>query len=824
LLLLSSPVKDSIMKYIKFILSITITLSLLYALNTRLIISNNPIPPLGKFLDPHSGFWQNAESINGNTEEAIINIEGINNSVDIVFDNNQIPHIFAENNNDLYLAQGYVIAKMRLWQMEFQTHAAAGRISELIGEKGINFDRTQRRKGMVFGAKKTLETMKNEPELFKLIEAYAQGANNYINSLNYKDLPLEYKLLDYTPEPWTPLKTALIQEYMIDNLTGWDCDLENTNALQLLGEDDFNLLFPDWISGIEAVVPTNAPWEFSPIPIAENTSSTPSSLTKNIIDKPDPDNGSNNWVVSGTKTKSGKPIFANDMHLGLNLPSLWIIMQLHSPDVNVMGYTFTGAPGIVEGLNDSIAWGFTNSPRDTKDWYNITFKDDSKNEYLYDSIWRKTEKIVEEIKIRGDSSFMDTVIYTHHGPVVYDDSFLSSNNSTNNYALRWIGHDPSQLINAIYLLNRSNNYDDYRFALNYWEAPSQNIAFASTSGDIAITVQGKFPAKWKGQGKFLLDGSIPSHEWQNFIPMEQNAFQYNPERGFVSSANQHAVDPQYPYYFYNGNNEYYRNRRINRLLDSLTSITPENFMGMHQDTYNIKAEEVLPLFLDSLEINNLNEISKTHANKLSSWNYYYEAASLTPILFELWWNNFKILLWDEFDRDDIALIYPNDFNTTHFIKNYPENEFIDIKKTPEKETLSQLINTSFKLAIDDLNSWDNQNDTPTTWANYKNTNITHLARIPAFSRSNVQTGGNGNTINAMKSNWGPSQRLIVEMTSPPKAWSIYAGGQSGNPGSPYYDNLIDQWRDGEYIELLFMKSPESHSEHINNKITLQSKQ
>lgn len=823
MLLFSSPVKDGIMKYMKFILSITITLSLLYALNTRLLIDGNPIPPLGKFLDPYSGFWQNAESVNENTEEVTVNLEGVTNKVDIVFDNNQIPHIFAKNNNDLYMAQGYIIAKMRLWQMEFQTHAAAGRVSELIGEKGINFDRTQRRKGMVFGAKKTLETMKNEPELFKLIEAYALGANNYIGSLNYKDLPLEYKLLDYTPEEWTPLKTALIQEYMIDNLTGWDCDLENTNALQLFGEDNFNLLFPDWIPGIEAVVPTTAPWEFTPIPIDVNTTSTPTSLTKNIIDRPDPDNGSNNWVVAGSKTKSRKPILANDMHLGLNLPSLWIVMQLHSPDVNVMGYTFTGAPGIVEGLNDSIAWGFTNSPRDTKDWYDITFKDASRNEYLYDSIWRKTKKIVEKIKVRGDSIYLDTVIYTHHGPVVYDDSFLSSNNSTNNYALRWIGHDPSQLINAIYLLNRSKNYDDYKSALNYWEAPSQNIAFASTSGDIAITVQGKFPVKWKGQGKFLLDGATPSHEWQGFIPMEQNAFQYNPERGFVSSANQHAVDPQYPYYFYNGNNEYYRNRRINRLLDSLTSITPEDFMNMHQDVYSIKAEEVLPLFLDSLLDENLNDTEKAFVSKLKGWNYNFEATSDTPILFELWWENFKALLWDEFDRDDMALIYPNDFNTTFIIKNHPEIEFIDNKNTLEKETLSQLINTSFNLAVEGLSEWDQKNDLPTTWANYKKTNITHLARIPALSRNNVQTGGHANTINAMKSNWGPSQRLIVEMTSPPKAWTIYAGGQSGNPGSPYYDNFIDKWRDGEYIELPFMQSPESHLDQVKNKITLQSK-
>lgn len=811
------------MKFLKFIISALVTICLIYILNTRLVIGGNPIPPLGKFLDPFCGFWQNAEKIANQSEEVIINLEGIKDEVEIVFDNNQVPHLFAKNDYDLYLAQGYIVAKMRLWQMEFQTHAAAGRISELIGEKALTFDRTQRRKGMVFGANKTLQIMRQETELYKLIEAYAQGVNNYISSLNYKDFPLEYKLLDYSPETWTPFKTALIQEYMIDNLTGVDTDLENSNAKQLLGEANYNLLFPDWLPGIEAVVPTNKPWDFTPLAVTGDSSALPMASVAKVIATPDPDNGSNNWVVSGSKTKSGKPILANDMHLGLNLPSLWIVMQLQSPTVNVMGFTFTGAPGIVEGVNDSVSWAFTNSPRDVRDWYKIEFKDENKNQYAYDNSWRETERNIEKILIRDGVPFIDTVIYTHHGPVVYDENFLSNIDNSNNYALRWIGHEPSQLINAIYLLNRSKNYDDYKSALNYWEAPSQNIAFASTNGDIAITSQGKFPLKWREQGKFLLDGAKPSHEWQGFIPMEHNAFQLNPERGFVSSANQHAVDPDYPYYFYNSNNEYYRNRRINRLLDSLNSIVPSDIMKMHQDVYSIKAEEVLPLFLDSLDVEKLANDQQNYAKNIGNWNYYFDAKEESPILFELWWINFKQLLWNEMDQKDMALIYPNDYSTTHFIKNYLDNDFIDNKNTEEKETLSSLINSSFINATEKLTEWKNGNSFESTWANYKSTNITHLARIPAFSRSNVQTGGHGNTINAMKSNWGPSQRLIAEMTSPPKVWFVYGGGQSGNPGSPYYDNFINSWRDGDYLELELMSTTKSNPASIKSSIILQSK-
>jgi len=812
------------MKIIRFVIPLLITSSLIYFLSNSLSLGGSSIPPLGHFLNPFEGFWQNAESTENENVEETIYLDGALDNVEIVFDKNHVPHIFAQNDHDLYLAQGYVIAKLRLWQLEFQTHAAAGRISELIGENGIRFDRLQRRKGMVFGASKSLEAMKSDPEIFKIIASYAQGVNLYINSLDYKDLPIEYKLLNYSPETWTPLKTALIQQYMIDNLTGWDCDLENTNALQVFGEENFNFLFPEWVEGIEPVVPSDTTWAFEPSPTSVISQPIAiAGVTPSTIEMPDPDNGSNNWAVSGKKTKSGKPMLANDMHLGLNLPSLWVVMQLNAPGVNVIGNTFTGSPGIVQGFNSSVAWAFTNSPRDVRDWYNITFKNQSKNEYLYDSAWKSTTKVIEEIKVKNGSTYIDTVTYTHHGPVVYDNSFMSTSSSENNYSLRWIGHEPSRLINALYILNRARSHEDYKKALTFWDAPAQNIAFVSGDGEIAITAQGRFPLKSKGQGKFLMDGSNPAHEWQGYIPMEHNAYQYNPKREFVSSANQHAVDSRYPYYFYNGSNEYYRNRRINALLDSLNNITVEDFMTMQQDTYSIKAQEVLPLFLDSLYQTSLSDNEKRFVQKLSEWNYYYSANLDTPILFELWWTNFKNILWDEFDRTDLVLLQPNDFNTTHIIKNYPNHKFIDVAETPELENLTQIINGSFKLAIENMVKWEDQNDSETTWANYKGTGITHLARIPAFSKSNVQTGGNGNTINAMKSNWGPSQRLIVEMTDPPTAWFVYAGGQSGNPGSPYYDNYIDKWRDGQYMELILMPSSESHQDQLKNKITIQPK-
>ncbi len=808
------------MKIIRLLFSLTITVTITYFFSTGHSIGGNNIPPVGHFLNPFEGFWQNAEAdeISFDSE---ISIEELQASVSIQYDSNLVPHIQASSDHDLYMAQGYVVANLRLWQMEFQTHAAAGRLSELIGEKAINFDRLQRRKGMVYGAEATLDYFENNAYLAPLIEAYSIGVNAYISSLSYKDLPLEYKLMDYSPEPWSQLKTALILQYMVDNLTGFDNDLENTNARNLFGSETYDLLFPDRPKGIEPTIATDpdSPWDFDPLPATPVSQETIESYTSNTFEKPDPSNGSNNWAVSGSKTKSGHPILSNDTHLGLNLPSLWIMMQLRSPTVNVYGYTFAGALGITIGHNDSTAWGFTNAPRDTRDWYNITFKDDRKTEYLYDSGWRAAMHKIEEIEVKGSDLYYDTVIYTHHGPVVYDDSFLNEDQKERYYALKWGGHNPSRVQNALLLLNRADNYEEHIAAIEYWDSPPQNIVFSSTQGDIAMTVQGDFPIKWEGQGKFLMDGSNPAHEWGATIPKAHNAKVLNPEKGFVASANQHSVDSLYPYYFYNTSNAYYRNRRINDLLADKQNITTQDMTDMLMDSYSIEAAEVLPILLDSLETDRLSSEQLDYVDKLKLWNYVYSANKQTPLVFNTWWLNLYKSIWDEFDIDTLAMARPSRYNTYLLIRDNSSLEFFDIKSTAQKETLTDLINLSFDQAIKDINEWSAENP-EYNWGDHKATKILHLSRIKDLSILNIPIDGHRYAINSTKGQHGPSQRLVVEMTSPPQAFGIYPGGQSGNPGSYYYDNMVEYWRTGKLLPLLFMQPNQNYNDQIMVSQTL----
>lgn len=792
------------MKLTKFLLSLISTIAIFYILNTKL----GSIPPIGKFLDPSHGIWQNEhdESLTGD-----VNITGLSEPVTVHYDEQLIPHIFAQNDNDLYRAQGYITAKHRLWQMEFQTYASAGRLSEIIGEKALNYDRAQRRKGMVFGAENAMEKMKEDPEILDFIENYSEGVNDYINELNPKDFPVEYKILDYKPEPWTVKKTALLLMYMTDMLCGGDSDLEYTNALRELGKERFDLLYPDFFDVNDPVIPKETDWSFIDVKMTETPQSElPLDSIAETMEKPDPDNGSNNWAISGSKSYSGNPILANDPHLGLNLPSIWFVMQLATPEHNSYGATLPGALGVISGFNTNVAWGETNATRDVKDWYKIEFKDNTRAQYQYNGEWKNTTLRLEEIQIKGKETFIDSVIYTHHGPVSYDHSF-KGNGQKEGFAMKWIGHIGGNNQRTLLNLNSAKNYDDYLNALQHWVAPAQNFVFASTEGDIALWIQGLFPNKWKGQGKFLMDGSNPEHDWQSFIPKAFNAHTKNPERGFVSSANQHPVDPSYPYYVFNDGYEPYRNRVINDFFNSKEKFTIQDIKNLQNNNYNLKASELLPYIFDHMDTSTLSSEEMALFNTIKDWDFNSEVNQMAPSIWDLWWKNLYNLTWDELKSEAIAFKTPFTYQTIYLLKKDPNDPFMDIVETPEKESSHDLFLISFKETASELIAWKAEHG-EYDWGSYKATFVGHLLQaLPAFSRLNMPIGGDRNTVNAADKNHGPSWRMIVELTSPPTALGIYPGGQSGNPGSKYYDNFIDKWAAGDYFNALFMQDSNSTS-------------
>lgn len=790
------------MRYLGFLLSLFFSILLGVVLNMQI----GSLPPIGKLLDPNHGFWQNCYS-EDRLANSSVKLQGLTSPVEVVYDENLIPHIFAQNEVDLYRTQGYVTAQHRLWQMEFQTMAAAGRISEIVGPMALDLDRMTRRKGLAYSAEQAEKYIQKEhPETYRLMEAYADGVNQYISQLNFARMPLEYKILAYKPEEWNVYKSALLLKYMADMLVG-DRDLEFTNTRKLIGTEWFDKLFPEFPEENDPVIEKERVWDFNPllISVPEGINYPDSLIVQEPLANPEDGVGSNNWAVAGSKTKSGQPILANDPHLGLNLPSLWYAMQLTTPTHSVKGATLPGALGIISGFNEHIAWGVTNATRDLRDWYGIKFRDQSRREYFYNNQWIPTTFRVEEIRVKGQNAFLDTVAYTHHGPVVFDRSFRNDRQDVN-FSLKWTAHLESNEQQTFLSLNKSADHADYIRALDFYTSPAQNFVFASGDGDIAMQVQGRFPLKWKGQGKFLMDGSDPKYEWAGYIPFDQNPSTLNPSRGFVSSANQHSVDQSYPYYIFDNSFEHYRNRRLNRRLSEMSEITVEDMKALQFDNFHLHASEALPIMIELLEGDFPSESSSAKfLSQLKDWNYNTYPNQEEPTLFHSWWKHLYEGAWGHWRKDKLAIVLPNKYETTKILLNEPNSIILDNPGTARIENAGVLVKESFEKMVAEVDKWNKENG-DYAWANYKGTSINHLVpSFKSFSHTNVYTGGGAGILNATSERNGASWRMVVELGKEVKAFGIYPGGQSGNPGSKYYDNLIKKWANGEYLSFNLRK-------------------
>jgi penicillin amidase len=418
------------MRIIPFVVSTVITAGLVFALNKHWGI----IPPMGKFLSPQHGFWQNAEASDYDYS-ADLTFPALKGKAEVYLDERLIPHIFADNDEDLYFLQGYIHAKFRLFQMDVQTKAAEGRACEIAGSKAMEWDRSQRRLGMRFAAENAVKEMEKDPVSKALYTAYTNGVNAYIHSLKESELPFEYKLLDIKPEEWSNLRTALLLKMMAKQLSsGTERDIAYTNAKKIFTPADFNAAYPQVPDSLLPIVPKGTlfdPASIVPVKPADADSlyfEKKDSMALTEADRPDKNNGSNNWVVAGSKTQSGSPILCNDPHLELSLPSIWFEMQLSTPTSSAYGVSLPGSPFIIIGFNDNIAWGVTNAQRDVKDYYEIKFKDDSRQEYWYKGQWQRTERRRETIKVKDGETVYDTIAYTVFGPVIYDKSFTVPGN------------------------------------------------------------------------------------------------------------------------------------------------------------------------------------------------------------------------------------------------------------------------------------------------------------------------------------------------------------------------------------------------------------
>lgn len=812
------------MRVVPFIISTVITLALIFALSKRW----GDVPELGRFLSPQAGFWQSAEPGDEDRNEDF-QFTSLRGNTTVYLDDRLVPHVFADNDADAYFVQGYLHARYRLWQMDFQTRYAAGRLSEILNNSQLeNVDRMQRRTGMVYAAENMIQELEKDSITKMMLDAYTAGVNSYITSVTEATLPFEYKLLGYTPEPWNNLKTALFVKLMSADLAGlqYARDISFSNMKSVFSLQEMGLLFPQVPDSTQPIIPSGTPFTQSaviPTPPADVDSAyygNDTTINPVRVTKPIDMNGSNSWAVNGTKTATGAPILCNDPHLGLTLPSIWYEMQMHTPTMNAYGVTFPSIPGIIIGFNDSVSFGFTNAGRDVIDYYRIRFRDSSRNEYWYNGQWQAVKKRVEEIKKKDGSVLRDSVAYTVFGPVVYDHTFNNGDTTiTSALAMRWTAHDPSNEFRMWYKLDRANNYDDYVEAIKGFSTPGQNMLFAAKSGTIAIWQQGKFPLRWPGQGLYVMPGEDTAYRWRGWIPQQDNPHVVNPAQNFIQSANQRPVDSTYPY-FIPGDYIAPRGVSVHSQLDTMQNITVQDMMRLQSDVYSPFAADAVPFLLKHVEEDYLGSEEKNLLQQVRNWNYYVTAESTAATVYQLWYDSLEKVIWsDELAQVEKTYATPNEQALFENLVRDSAFRFIDNVNTPQEETLRQQVTTAFKMATATLDSL--QNAGGLEWWKYKSGAIRHLLRdaVPSLGRYNIRAGGWGNVINAFTRTHGPSWRMIVSLTPQTEAYGIYPGGQSGNPGSFFFDNFVDDWAAGKYYRLWMMKEAEATDKRIFAKFT-----
>jgi penicillin amidase len=819
------------MRWFRAIITLLLAAAAFWALDNR----HGTFPALGRLLDPFTGFWQNGERSDVLPET--LRVPGLRDEVRIAWDDRRVPHIFAANDHDLFLAQGYVAASLRLWQMDFQSLYTAGRIAEVVGPAALRQDIFTRRFGLPWAAAATVRALRDDDETREALEAFSAGVNARIADLGRKGLPVEFKILDHRPELWTDYKCALLLKAMAYSLTAFNQDAAMTRMRDRGGawSDAVSSLFPDFAPLVDPVIPPGTPLDFTPVTVPAPPVTgmpSPSAAARAGVASADagsgtpepqgpfgppgllarPELGSNNWAVSGKLTKNGFPILCNDMHLELSLPAVWYEVQLSAPGMNVRGVSFPAAPLVVAGYNADIAWGFTNGTDDVLDWYAIAFKDDTHAEYRHAGAWRKATVREETFKVRGGRTFVDRVVHTHHGPVVRwpDEPAFAAMDVPAGAALRWLGHDASNEFTTLRALGQARNYGDYVAALESWSCPGQNFVFAGREGTIALWHNGRFPLRWKGQGRFVMDGADPANEWQGWIPHAQVPHVRDPERGFVASANQGAVDASYPYYLGWDFASYERGARINEILRAERAVTPEDMVRMQTDVLDIRARAVLPRLLEIVGPRAASDAERRCLEELRAWNLEVRAGAVAPTVFNELWSELNRLTWDDETAEETwRMPRPASQVMIDQVLGHPEGPWFDDKRTAggteAVETLDGIATDAFRAAVANLEKRLGPFGEAWRWGKAKGTVIRHLARVPAFGRK-VEADGAGHVIDAISAVWAPSWRMVVELGPEVRGWGNYPGGQSGNPGSRFYEDRVDDWAAGRPYELVFLKS------------------
>jgi penicillin G amidase len=742
-----------------------------------------------------------------------ISAPGLTAPVQIIRDKWGVPHIYAENEHDLVFAQGYVHAQDRLWQLEFNRRIGSGTLSAIIGDSTLDIDRFMRTLGLRRAAEKDWALMSADMRVS--LQAYADGVNAYVDSHRSR-LPLEFTILGVDPAPWTPIDSLTWGKVMAFNLgSNYDYELLRSRIIAELGNEAAQTLLPPYDSGAPVIVPAgtgNYTWLKG---VDGSTSPTVSAL----LGHSETGAGSNNWVVSGSRTVTGKPLIADDMHLGLNMPSVWYENSLHGGRFDVAGYSFPGVPLIIVGHNSRIAWAVTNLPADVQDFY-IEKLDDPTNPKAYEfkGQWEALTIIPETIEVKDSQPVVVDVKITRHGPIMND--VIGSLEDAEPLALSWTALDGTRLMNAVCGLNLASNWEEFRHALESWDVPSQNFMYADVDGNIGYQSPGLVPIRATGhQGLVPVPGWAGEYEWQGFIPFDELPRSYNPDQGFIVSANNKVVEDTYPYSLAYEWSAPYRAQRITDLLTADQSVSREDMSAIQSQTYSLPAEALRP-YLQAVQPATDPEVSAL--DMVNSWDLRNETDRAGAAVYQVWyWFLVRETLGDELGDDLLNAYLP--YDTSHVpmmveLMKEPGNPWFDDTTTVQVETRDDIVRSSFSNAV----TWLEEslgNPGKWEWGKLHTKVFVHqplgqsgigiIERL--FNTKAVPARGDNFTVDAAWFDYsdpfamsgGASQRLIVDLSDWSNSLSIHSTGQSGQLFHPHRADMVHPWQNVEYHPLIF---------------------
>ncbi|MDB5076189.1 MAG: penicillin acylase family protein [Chloroflexi bacterium] len=751
-----------------------------------------------------------------------IRIPGLHGVVTIDRDAWGIPHIIASHPHDLYFGNGFVHAQDRLWQMEINRRVGSGTLSELFGELALGADRLMRHMGLRRVAEE--EARRLDPDSKALYEAYCHGVNYYVSNFKRK-WPLEFLIakalpppnLGWRPAPWELTDSLVFGKVMALSLcANWNSELVRMAVLERLG--------PTMAAALEPAYATD-----QPIVIPGGT--VPRSLATGLVDayaELEPflaatgagtSGFSNNWVVDGTRTASGKPLLANDPHLSVQIPSIWYEIELTGPGLDVVGASLPGTPGVVIGHNERIAWGVTAALLDVQDLVLEQLNPENKQQYLFEGTWRDGTLIREEIVVRGRRApIIEEVLITHHGPVISP----AIEGETRALALRWTALTPGELGTAVLGINRASNWDEFTEALKHWDVPSQNFVYADVDGNIGYYTPGAVPIRSKGNGALPVPGWTGEYEWTGFVPFEELPHAYNPASHQVVTANNRLVGSDYPYELGNEWLPGYRAQRIADMLGDRSDLTVEDFRRIQQDVYSIPGREAGALLS---QLQGATEQERAALAKAREWDGYLTADSVGGCICLVFQHHllravFGPILGDVTEKylgtGSSVLAPRNGFFTravpfVYDLAKKRDDAWFDRMGVPDI-TWDSALRTALSNTIVFLSERLDRDVSNWRWGRLNRLGFNHVLGIRPpldrlFNRGPVEMGGDDNTIAAAflplyspfdKNGWTASYRQIVDLGKLENSLSMHTTGQSGHVGSVHYDDMIPAWREGRY--------------------------